>query len=398
MIEYAKRVRKLETSATLAMASRSKEMMRAGIDVISLAAGEPDWDPPFEAKEASMNAIQEGNAHYTENSGLPALKELIVDKLKDENNLMLDKKNIIVTSGAKFALYSALQSLVDEGDEVLVPVPYWVSYVEQIKLAGGVPKLVLTAEDDGFKIDINDLERHISSRVKGIILNNPSNPAGVTYSQDELKIIGDIAVKKNIFIISDEIYEYFNYAGSHISIASLSQEIFNNTITINGFSKAYSMPGWRVGYAAANEEIIKKMDELQSHSTSNPNTIAQHACISCLKGSKKYVEKMVSEFRERRDFIVRALNGIHGVRCLLPDGTFYTFPNIQYYLAKEIGGAIPTNSSDFSGILLEKAHVGVVPGSAFGLEGYIRISYTQPLSRLEEAVKRIRSLLDRIDQ
>ncbi len=394
MIEFANRVRKLEASATLTLASKSKEMIRNGIDVISLAAGEPDWDPPFEAKEAAIEAVQNGNAHYTDNSGLLELKELIVKKLKTENNISLDTRNIIVTVGAKFALYSAMQTLLDEGDEVLVPVPYWVSYVEQIKLAGGIPKLIPGYEDDNFKIDVAELENHITSRVKGIIINSPSNPAGVLYTAEELKTIGEIAVKRGIFIISDEIYEYFNYNGAHTSMASLSPEICANTITINGFSKAYSMPGWRVGYAAAGGEIIKKMDELQSHSTSNPNTIAQFSCISCLKNSRSYVEKMVSEFRERRDFIVNSLNSIHGVRCLSPDGAFYVFPNIQYYLAKEVGDSVPTTSAEFSTLLLQKAHVSVVPGSAFGLEGHVRISYTQPVSRLQEAVKRIRQLLD----
>ncbi len=395
MIEFSRRVRQLEASATLSIASKAKEMKKNGIDVISLAAGEPDWEPPFEAKEASMAAVQEGNAHYTENSGLIELKQLIVGKLKEENNISLETKNIIVTPGAKFALYLAMQALVDEGDEVLVPVPYWVSYVEQIRLAGGVPRAVPATEDDGFKIDLDGLEKHITARVKGLILNYPSNPTGVCYTPEELQFIGDLALKKDIFIIADEIYEYFNYTGAHTSIASLSPAIFENTITINGFSKAYSMPGWRVGYAAAREGIVKKFDEIQSHSTSNPNTIAQMACIACLKNSKSYVEKMVSEFKERRDYIANALNAIHGVRCQVPDGAFYIFPNIQYYLAKEVGDTVPINSAEFSRILLEKAHVSVVPGSAFGLEGYIRLSYTQPISRLEEAVKRIRSLLDK---
>lgn len=395
MIQFANRVKKLEASATLAIASKAKEMIKNGIDVISLAAGEPDWDPPAEAKDASIEAVRNGNAHYTENSGLMDLKKLIVKKLKEENGIEAEPKNIIVTDGAKYALYLVMQALVEEGDEVLVVSPYWVSYYEQIKLAGGVPKVINTSEDEGFKIDVDELEKHITARVKGIILNYPSNPTGVSYTQEELQFIGELAVKKDIFIISDEIYEYFNYSGKHVSIASLSPKIANNTITINGFSKAFSIPGWRVGYAVANEGIVKKMDEIQSHSTSNPNTIAQMACIACLKDSKYYVSKMVAEFKERRDFLVGALNKIHGVRCQNPDGAFYVFPNIQYYLAKEVGGQVPTNSIDFARILLEKAHVSVVPGSAFGLEGYIRLSYTQSISRLEEAVKRINSVLEK---
>ncbi len=395
MIEFANRVKKLEASATLTIAAKAKEMIKNGIDVISLAAGEPDWDPPYEAKEASMTAVRDGNGHYTENSGMPELKKLVAQKLSTENNLELNEKNIIITDGAKFGIYLTLQALINEGDEVIVISPYWVSYVEQIKLAGGIPRIINATEDEGFKIDTEDLERHITSRVRGIILNYPSNPTGVLYSEEELRFIGELAVKKDIFIISDEIYEYFNYTGKHVSIASLSPKIFNNIITINGFSKAYSIPGWRVGYAAAREDLIKKLDEIQSHSTSNPNNIAQLACIACLKESGNYTAKMVSEFKERRDYIVNALNSIHGFRCQNPDGAFYVFPNIQYYLAKEVGGQVPTNSIEFSRILLEKAHISVVPGSAFGLEGYIRLSFTQPVSRLQEAVKRILSILDK---
>jgi aspartate aminotransferase len=395
MFELANRVKKLEPSATLTIAAKAKEMIKNGIDVISLAAGEPDWDPPSEAKEASIDAIRNGNAHYTENSGLLDLKKLIVKKLKEENNIETETKNVIVTDGAKYALYLALQALVNEGDEVLIVSPYWVSYYEQIRLAGGIPKVINTSEDEDFKISVEDLEKMMTARVKGLILNYPSNPTGVSYTQEELAFIGELAVKKDIFVLSDEIYEYFNYTGKHISLASISPKIAANTITINGFSKAYSIPGWRVGYAVARDEIVKKMDEIQSHSTSNPNTIAQMACIACLKDAKYYVNKMVAEFKERRDFIVGALNKIHGIRCKNPDGAFYVFPNIQYYLAKEVGGSVPTNSIDFAKILLEKAHVSVVPGSAFGMEGYIRLSYTQPISRLEEAVKRINSVLEK---
>lgn len=396
MFEFADRVKNLEPSATLTIASKAKEMIKSGIDVISLAAGEPDWDPPFEAKEAAIAAVRDNNAHYTENSGLLDLKKLIVKKLDEENNLKVDNKNIIVTTGAKYAIYLALQALINEGDEVIVLDPYWVSYYEQIRLAGGIPKVIQTAEDDNFKVDVKELEKHISSRVRGIILNYPSNPTGVSYTPQELGVIGDLAVKKGLFVISDEIYEYFNYTGQkHVSLASLSPKVFDHVITVNGFSKAYSIPGWRVGYVAAREDIVKKMDEIQSHSTSNPNTIAQMACIASLKGSRSYVEKMVAEFKERRDYLVKALNGLHGFRCQNPDGAFYVFPNIQYYLGKEVGGQVPTNSIEFSRIVLEKAHVSVVPGSAFGKEGYIRLSYTQPVSRLEEAVRRIHSILEK---
>ncbi len=394
MLDFAKRVKKLEPSATLTISQKSKELKAQGIDVISLAAGEPDWNPPEEMKDASINAIRDGNAHYTENSGMKALKSLIVEKLKKDNGLDLSEKNILVTTGAKYGLYLTMQALVDEGDEVIVFAPYWVSYIEQIKLAGGFPKIVNTLEEDGFHIDIESLEKQINSRVKGIILNYPSNPTGVTFSVDELKSILTIAEKKNLFIISDEIYEYFIYEGKHTSIASLGTKFSDNVILINGFSKAYSIPGWRVGYVVANEEVIKKLDEIQSHSTSNPNNIAQFACIEGLKSCDYFVKKMVLEYKERRDYMVEALNSIHGIRCFKPEGAFYLFPNIQYYLGKEIAGRVPNNSQEFCEIILEKANIAAVPGSAFGMEGYIRLSYTQPLSRLGEAIKRLKAILD----
>lgn len=394
MLDFAKRVKKLEPSATLAISQKAKELKAQGIDVISLAAGEPDWSPPEEMKDASINAIRDGNAHYTENSGMKALKSLIVEKLKKENEISVSEKNIIVTTGAKYGLYLAIQALVDEGDEVIVFAPYWVSYIEQIKLAGGIPKIINTSEEDGFQIDIENIGKFITSRVKGIILNYPSNPTGVSFSVEELKAILDIAQKKNLFVISDEIYEYFNYEGKHTSIASLSTKYPENVIIINGFSKAYSIPGWRVGYVVADENVVKKLDDIQSHSTSNPNNIAQFACMEGLKSCDYFVKKMVGEYKERRDYLVDALNSIHGIRCFKPAGAFYLFPNIQYYLGKEIAGKVPNTSQEFCEILLEKANISTVPGSAFGMEGYIRLSYTESLPRLQEAIKRLKSILD----
>ncbi|MEJ5283587.1 MAG: pyridoxal phosphate-dependent aminotransferase [Brevinematia bacterium] len=394
MLDFAKRVKKLEPSATLAISQKSKELKASGIDVISLAAGEPDWNPPEEMKDASINAIRDGNAHYTENSGMKTLKSLIVEKLKKDNDITVTEKNILITTGAKYGLYLTMQALVDEGDEVIVFAPYWVSYIEQIKLAGGIPKIIITSEEEGFQIDVENLENQISSRVKGIILNYPSNPTGVSFSPEELKSILNLAERKNLFIISDEIYEYFNYEGKHTSIAALNSKFSENVILINGFSKSYSIPGWRVGYVVASEEIIKKLDEIQSHSTSNPNNIAQFACIEALKSCDYFVKKMVAEYKERRDYMVDALNSIHGIRCLKPEGAFYLFPNIQYYLGKEIAGKVPNNSQEFCEIILEKANIAMVPGSAFGMDGYVRLSYTQPLSRLQEAIKRLKSILD----
>ncbi|MGC8765746.1 MAG: pyridoxal phosphate-dependent aminotransferase [Brevinematia bacterium] len=394
MLNFAKRVKNLSPSATLSIAAKSKTLKAQGIDIISLAAGEPDWNPPEEMKEASINAIRDGNAHYTESSGITELKRLIVEKLKKENDINVTEKNIIITTGAKYGLYLTMQALVDEGDEVIVFAPYWVSYVEQIKLAGGIPKIINTSEEDGFQIDLDELGKKITSRVRGIILNYPSNPTGTTFAVEELKAIAELAAEKGLFVISDEIYEYFSYEGKHTSILSLSPKYLENVILINGFSKVFAIPGWRVGYVVADEQIIKKLDEIQSHSTSNPNNIAQFACIEALKSCGYFVKRMVDEYRERRDYMVNALNSIHGIRCVKPVGAFYLFPNIQYYLGKEVAGRVPNDSIEFTEILLEKANISVIPGSAFGMEGFIRISYSESIQRLQEAVKRLKSALE----
>lgn len=392
-MELSYRAKKITPSATLAIGAKAKEMIKDGIDVISLAAGEPDLAPPYELKEAALVAVREGHSGYTAAAGLPELRDLVAEKMINVNNVEAKRENVIITHGAKFALYNALQCLLNPDDEVLLIAPYWVSYIEQIKLAGGIAKIINTTEDEGFKIDVNDFESMITSRVKGVILNYPSNPTGITYTEEELRIIGEIAVKKDIFIISDEIYEYFSYEQKHVSIASLSPKIAKQVITINGFSKSYSIPGWRVGYTVANSELIKAMIALQSHAASNPNTIAQIACIAALKESGKYAQKMAEEFKERRDYFVEALNSLHGIRCQQPDGAFYVFPNVQYYLGNEVGGIVPTNTLEFAKALLEKARVSCIPGSAFGREGYVRLSYTQPIDKLKEAIQRMESVL-----
>lgn len=395
MIELSRRVKQVSPSATLAMSTRSKAMISEGIDVISLSAGEPDWDPPFEAKEAAIDSIRSGSAHYTAVPGLLSFRETISEKLKSENKIDVTADHIIITTGAKYALYEALQALVNPDDEVLVIAPYWVSYVEQIKLAGGIPRIIHTSEDDGFKLDADTLKNHITARVKGIILNYPSNPAGILYNEEELRDILEICNRKDLFIIADEIYEYFTYNGTHTSIASLDKKHQTNIVTINGVSKAYAMPGWRIGYAAGDPEVIGAMKNIQSHATSNPTTIAQHVALAAMKTGHQFVDKMVEEFRERREYFVGALNSLHGFRCPQPDGAFYVFPNVQYYLGNEVGGEVPNNTMEFAEIMLKKAHVSMVPGSAFGMEGYIRLSYSNSMDRLQEAIKRINSILEK---
>ncbi len=396
MLDLSYAVKKIAPSATLAIAARTKAMIAEGIDVISLSAGEPDLAPGYELTEAALNAIRDGNHKYVAVAGIPALRDLVAQKLSNQNNIPTQRENVIITPGAKFAIYAALRSLINPDDEVILFAPYWVSYPEQIKLAGGLPKIIKTSEDEGFKPDLDELEGHITARVKGIILNYPSNPAGASFSEEELRRIGELAVAKGLFIISDEIYEPFSYDQEHVSIASLSPKIAAQTITVNGFSKSFSIPGWRVGYAAGDADVIKAMISLQSHSASNVNTIAQLACIEALQQQPyKALENMVAEFKERREFIVNALNDIHGMRCHRPEGAFYVYPNIQYYLGNGVGGVVPNNSQEFVEAVLDKGHVSMVPGSAFGMEGHVRISFTQPVPRMQEALKRLNAILEK---
>ncbi len=396
MLEMSYAVKKISPSETLAVAARSKALIAEGIDVISLAAGEPDLAPGPELTEAAINAVRDGNYKYAPVAGIPKLRDLVAQKLTEVNKIPTQSGAVIITPGAKFGIYAALRTLLNHDDEVLLFAPYWVSYVEQIQLAGGIAKVIPTSEDDGFKPDLDELEKHLTSRVRGIILNYPSNPTGATFTPEELRRIGELAVKKNLFIISDEIYEYFSFDQAHVSIASLSPRIAEQTITINGFSKAFSIPGWRVGYASGNPDIIKGMINLQSHSASNVNTIAQLGCIAAIQQEpNRTLVRMVEEFKERREYIVEALNKIHGFRCQKPEGAFYVFPNIQYYLGNTVGGIVPNNSAEFVESVLNKAHVSMVAGSAFGMEGYVRMSFTQPIERLQEAVKRLTGVLEK---
>lgn len=396
MLELSYAVKKISPSETLSIAARSKALIAEGVDVISLAAGEPDLAPGPTLSEAAIHAVRDGNFQYTAVAGIPQLRELTALKLNTENKIPASPEQVIITPGAKFALYAALRTLLNHDDEVIVFSPYWVSYIEQIQLAGGIPRIIPCSEDDGFKPDLDDLERHITARVRGIIINSPSNPAGATFDAEELRRIGELAVKKNLFIISDEIYEYFSYDQPHVSIASLSPRIAEQTITINGYSKSYSIPGWRVGYACGHPDIIRGMINLQSHSASNVNNIAQLACIAQLQETpNRTLQRMTEEFRERRDFIVDLLNSVHGIRCQKPEGAFYVFPNIQYYLGNSVGGKVPTTSAQFAEAVLDKAYVSMIAGSAFGMEGHVRISFTQPIEKLQEAVKRMTAILEK---
>ncbi len=391
----AERAKKVKPSPTLAVDSKAKELKAKGVDVVNFGVGEPDFDTPEHIKEAAIKAIRDGFTKYTPVGGIDELKEAIISKLEKDNGLKYSKENIIVSCGAKHSLYNIAQALFQEGDEVIIPSPYWVSYPDQVLLNDATPVIVETYEEDDFMLRPEVLESKITSKTKAIILNSPSNPTGFIYNKEALEKIAEIALKYNIFIISDEIYEKLIYDNEkHISIASLSNEIKERTIVVNGLSKSHAMTGWRIGYTAGPAEIIKAMTKIQSQSTSNPTSVAQKAAVAALTGPQDCVEQMRQEFEKRRNYLVEELNKIQGVSCKMPKGAFYAFPNISKILKEKGEKAGIKSSVDLSIYLLEKAHVALVPGSAFGAEGYIRISYATGIDRIKEGVERIKRALD----
>jgi aspartate aminotransferase len=391
MKTLATRVEALTPSTTLAITAKAKELKLQGLDVIGLGAGEPDFNTPKHIIEAAYQSMNEGHTKYTPSAGLPKLKEEIINKLKRDQGIEYKPSEVIVGSGAKHVLYTLFQAILNEGDQVVVPIPYWVSYPEQVKLAGGVPVYVVGKEENSFKITKNQLEEVITAQTKALIINSPSNPSGMLYTADELKEIGEVCVKHDILIVSDEIYEKLIYGNAeHVSIAQLSPELQTQTIIVNGVSKSHSMTGWRIGYAAGNESIIKAMTNLASHSTSNPTTTSQYGAIAAYAGPQDEVEVMRTAFEQRLNVIYDQLISIPGVTCIKPDGAFYLFPNVKK--AAELAGY--SNVDDFSSALLEEALVAVVPGSGFGADDYIRLSYATSLEQLEAAVGRIRTFVE----
>lgn len=386
MTKLACRVQALAPSSTLAITAKAKELKAQGYDVIGLGAGEPDFNTPQHIIDAAVNSMNEGQTKYTPSAGLPQLKAEIANKLRRDQGLDYKPSEIIVGSGAKHVLYTLFQAILDEGDEVIVPTPYWVSYPEQVKLAMGNPIFVTASEDNSFKITAQQLEESITSKTKAIIINSPSNPTGMLYTKEELQELGEVCLKHDILIISDEIYEKLVYQGAkHVSIAELSPELKNQTMVINGVSKSHSMTGWRIGYAAGNEEIVKAMTNLASHSTSNPTTTAQYGAIAAYAGTQEPVEEMRKAFEQRLNTIYDQLTAIPGVTCLKPQGAFYLFPNVKQ-AAKAANFA---TVDEFAAALLEEALVAVVPGSGFGAPDNMRLSYATSLEQLEKAVGRI---------
>jgi aspartate aminotransferase len=379
-------VKALTPSSTLAITAKAKELKEQGEDVIGLGAGEPDFNTPQNILDAALVSMNEGQTKYTPSAGLPGLKKAIIKKFEQDQGLTYKPNEIIVANGAKHALYTLFQVLLNDGDEVIIPTPYWVSYPEQVKLAGGVPVYIEGLEGNQFKVTPEQIKRAISKKTKAIIINSPSNPTGVLYTADELFELGKVCLEENILIVSDEIYEKLVYGNhKHVSIAQISPELKEQTVVINGVSKSHSMTGWRIGYAAGNSQVIEAMTNLASHSTSNPTTTAQYAAIAAYNGPQEPVEEMRLAFEQRLEIIFDKIMAIPGFTCVKPQGAFYLYPNVKK--AAEMTGY--NNVDDFVEALLVEAKVAVVPGSGFGTPDNIRLSYATSLELLEKAVERI---------
>lgn len=386
----SEKIRTIAQSPTLAIDEKVKAMRADGVDVIGFGAGQPDFDTPVHIKSAAIRAIEDGFTKYTPASGTKELKEAVCKKLKRDNGLEYSPCNIVVSNGAKQSLVNAFTAICNPGDEVIVPAPYWVSYPEMIKLADGNAVILQTKEEQNFKFTAEDLKNVITEKTRALVLNSPSNPTGMLYTAEELKAIGELAVEKDFYIISDEIYEKLIYDGvKHISVASVSEKVKERTIIVNGLSKSHAMTGWRIGYTASNAEVAKAMGNLQSHQTSNPNSIAQKAAEAALNGDQECVESMRKKFEERRNYMVERINGIEGLSCKKPAGAFYVMMNVSQCFGKQFGGHIIRNSDDFCEALLETVNVAAVSGIGFCADGFVRLSYATSMKNIEEGLNRI---------
>ena len=390
-MQLSERIQKVKPSATLVITAKAKQLREQGIDVIGFGAGEPDFDTPDYVKEAAIKALKEGKTKYTPSAGIPELREAVAQKLKKRNNIEYSSSEVVITPGAKMGLYEIFAILLNKGDEVIVPAPYWVSYTEQIKLCDGNYKTPLTSEENEFIFTADLLKESITDKTKLVVINTPSNPTGAVIPKKELEKIAEICLEKGIMIISDECYEEFAYDEPHISIASLSKEVREITFTVGAFSKSYSMTGWRLGWVAAPEKYTKAIASMQSQTVSNPTSFAQYGALEALKDDGKFPTIMRNEFVKRRNYIVEELNKIEGIKCVKPKGAFYVFPNVKEYIKGNIN-----NDIELAEYLLEEGKVAVVPGSAFGAEGYIRMSYATSMDNIKEGVKRIKETLKKL--
>ncbi len=386
-------LKRIKPSPTIAVTQKARELKAAGKDVIGLGAGEPDFDTPDNIKQAAIKAINDGDTKYTAVDGTPDLKKAIVKKFKKENNLDYTTDQITVGAGGKHVIYNAMMATLNDGDEVIIPAPYWVSYPDIVLLAGGKPVVMECNEKQGFKINSADLEKFITPKTKWIILNSPSNPTGACYTEKDIREIAKVLEKhSHVYILSDDIYEHVTYEGFKFFTIAQIESLKKRVLTMNGVSKAYSMTGWRIGYAAGPKEIIKAIAKIQSQSTTNPSSISQAASVEALSGTQEFIKKRADSFQERRDFVVKALNDINGIECLNPDGAFYVFPSCKSLMGKkDTNGKEIKSDTDFVQSLLENSGIAVVQGSAFGLEGFFRISYATSMDNLKKALEKISS-------
>lgn len=396
-MELSEKYRSVSPSSTLAIDSKYKEMKKSGLDVVGFGAGEPDFDTPRHIKDAAIKAINDGFTKYTPASGTLDLKKAICDKFKRENGLDYTVKNIVVSNGAKHSLLNALGAIVNPGDEVLFSSPYWVSYKEMVKISDGVPVIIDTREEDNFKFTAEELEAAITDKTKALILNTPSNPTGMVYSESELAAIAEVVKKHDLFVISDEIYEHLIYDMERPRSIATIDGMKDRTIVVNGVSKTFAMTGWRIGYTAANEEITSLMANVQSHYTSNPNSIAQVAALAALTGPMDSVIEMKKAFNERRLYMVERMNKIPGVSCIKPEGAFYVMMNISALKGKKIDGKTIETSDDFAGTFLEKELVAVVPCSGFGNDNFVRWSYATSMDNIKKGLDRLEKFIGELE-
>lgn len=391
-ISISKKISTINPSPTLSIDEKVKMMKASGENVIGFGAGQPDFDTPDYIKDAAVKAIRNGFTKYTPASGIPELKAAICRKLERDNGLVYKPSQIVVSNGAKHSLVNAFSAICNPGDEVIIPAPYWVSYPEMVKLADGTP--VIVRGSDGFKVTVSDLKAALTEKTKAFVLNSPNNPTGLIYTEDEIRELAEFAVENNLYVISDEIYEKLIYDGEkHVSIASFGEKIKKRTIIVNGLSKSHSMTGWRIGFTAADEKITKAMSNMQSHASSNPNSIAQMAALAAYEGNDDFTNMMCVEFVKRRNYMVEKINSIDGLSAGMPNGAFYVMMDISKLFGTELYGVKIENSDDFCEKLLEVAKVGLVPGSGFSAEGYARLSYATSMENIVEGLDRIEKFI-----
>lgn len=389
-MQYSTKAQSLTPSLTLAITAKAKELKDKGLDVVGFGAGEPDFNTPQNIIDAATRAMNEGKTKYTPASGINELKDAVAEKLLSENGLKYAREQVIISTGGKQCLANAFEALLNDGDEVLIAMPYWVSYPDLVTLSGGKSVFLDTKEENSYKITVDVLKAQVTDRSKVLVINSPNNPTGTIYSREELVEIAEFCREKDLFIISDEMYEKLIYGDEkHVSIASLSEDAYKRTLVVGGFSKSYAMTGWRLGYAAGPSELVKLMGSIQSHTTSNPTSFVQYAAVEALKGSQDSISKMNTEFAKRRDYMVERTMGIEGVSCIYPKGAFYVMMDVRKLMGKSYKGKMVKDSMDFSAFLLEDYLVAVVPGIAFGLEGFVRLSYATSMANIGKGFDRI---------